>query len=90
MSYGIMPDRPQYHVHFDHPEAPGIYSVRFVTDMRPLGRQVAAHKNLEAVRQRIPITHEKAPFAQPAPLLEVWVLKEGVKITDNRMEKADG
>jgi len=89
MSYGIMPDRPQYHVYFDHIQAPGMYSVRFVTEHRPLGRQVAAHKNLEAVRQRIPQTHEKAPFAQPAPLIEVWVLKEGVTITDNR-EKADG
>lgn len=90
MSYGMMPDRPQYHVFFNHPEAPAMYSVRLSTATRPIGRQLAAHKNLEAVRQRIPPTHEKAPFAQVAPLVEVWVLKEGVTLTNAEPPKTKG
>lgn len=75
MSYGMMPNRPQYHVHFDHPDSPGVFSVRYVTDLRPIGRPIATGENIEAVRQRIPTTHERAPFSQIAPLVEVWVLK---------------
>lgn len=75
MSFGIMPGRPQYHVHFNHPEAPGVFSLRIVTKSRPIGRQLAVHEELEAIRLSIPTTHERAPFAQPAPLVEVWVVK---------------
>lgn len=40
-----------------------------------IGRVVAAHINIGAVRLVIPSTHVKANFAQEAPIVEVWVDK---------------
>jgi hypothetical protein len=81
MENTITPERPQYIVFFDHPEAPGKYSVRFFDGRRIAGDQRAAHEKLESVRLVIPMTHERAPFDQPAPIVEVWVLKEGARVT---------
>lgn len=71
-------ERPQFIVFFDHPEAPGKYSVRFFDGSNIAGVQRAAHEKLDAVRMIIPTTHARAPFRQDAPILEVWVLKEFV------------
>lgn len=72
----ITPETPQYIVYRDHAEAPGLYSVRYFDSSKISGVQVAAHEKIEAVRQRIPLTHERAPFDQEAPMVEVWVLKK--------------
>lgn len=81
MMEGITPERPQYIVYFDHPDAPGKYSVRFFDGGRIAGIQKAAHEKLDAVRMIIPTTHQPAPFKQDPPIVEVWVLKEGAKVT---------
>lgn len=66
----------QYLVYLDHPSAPGLYSVRRFSDENdPVGRQLAAHKRIEAVRLVIPKTHEPAKVTTVAPIIEVWIEK---------------
>lgn len=66
----------QYLVYFDHPSAPRQYSVRrFSNENDAVGRQVAAHAKIEAVRLVIPTTHERAKVTTEAPIVEVWIEK---------------
>lgn len=67
-------DESKYIVTYDHPLAPGLYSVRrHASNDDAVGSHVAAHKNIEAVRVAIPTSHYKAPYARVAPIIEVWV-----------------
>lgn len=77
----ITPERPQYLVYFDAPDAPGKYSVRFFDGSRVAGVLLATSDDLSEVQHRIPPTHERAPYEQPAPIVEVWILRPGVKVT---------
>lgn len=72
----VTPSQPQYVVYFDHPDARGIHSLRYFDGSKIAGVQVAAHERLQSVRHAIPMTHERAPFKQEAPIVEVWVLKK--------------
>lgn len=65
--------RPQFVVYFDHPLAPGMYSVRRIEEGKAAGVHVAAHKNIDAVRVAIPTTHKKANVPVEAPIVEVWI-----------------
>lgn len=72
----VTPDRPQYIVYFDHADSPEVFSVRLFDGSNMGGRQIAAHRNIEAVRQVIPLTHVETPYIQKAPIVEVWVRRE--------------
>lgn len=74
----MTPTEPQYIVYFDHPEARGLHSLRYFDGSKVGGVQVAAHERLQSVRHAIPMTHERAPFEQEAPMVEVWVLTKFV------------
>lgn len=67
-------DLIQYIITFDVAPFPKQYVVS-AGKAGAFGRFVAAHKNIDAVRVAIPSTHVKANFAQPAPIIEVWVDK---------------
>lgn len=66
-------DLDQFVIIENHPSAPGMFSLRRVTQARPIGIHVAAHKNIEAVRLAIPTTHVIAPHQQPGGIVEVWI-----------------
>lgn len=68
-------DLSQFVVYFDHPSAPGIYSVRRIDGNRWVGIQIAAHKNRDAVIVAIPSTHVRADVPVEAPIVEVWIDK---------------
>lgn len=52
-----------------------VYSVKVFVVGSLVGKLVAQHKNLAAVRQAIPATHAKADVAVVAPVVEVWIDK---------------
>lgn len=68
-------DLVQFILCFDHPSAPGLYSLRRIDGNRMIGIQVAAHKNRAAVVVAIPATHVRADVPVEAPIVEVWIDK---------------
>lgn len=68
-------DLVQYLLYFDHPDYPGMYSVRRIPGENSIGRMIAAHKKRSAVIVTIPTTHVRADVPVEAPIVEVWIDK---------------